>query len=330
MVRGDPADPYRLGPRRNARDYSVHQRRTGLCALDRGLLRDLDERRRLLAALYMRRVRVERVAAQMFGTDAVVAPQTKRLRLLWLHAEAAARELRRPRLVIPTHFPKTRIATLDHFDDGVYTAMFGFTKEQVQALMDAMVCPARLVMQAQQGKSRWHVSFTHALLYSLYRIHSPVERQELDNQGKRRARRFHPPAGVFIPPSLTVSSAPPSLSPSTVTQSLGLRAQRPFPHFQHLHRVDRLKGHVERGARGRKVVRGVEVLKVRAGLDEIGGGVELVEDADEDFGVYGRRAWLAVPKVCADRVSDFRLELGRGDGRGHRRLALEKRWKVIA
>ncbi|KAJ1419369.1 hypothetical protein B484DRAFT_400202 [Ochromonadaceae sp. CCMP2298] len=164
----DPDDPDRLGPRRSARDYSVHQRRTGKTAAE--ILLEKDLLRVASVLLLVMAVTYNSVASReiFFSVAKVVA-----LSLL------AVAQINCPRLCIPRTIAKRDISW-ESFDAQDYVEMFGMEDANARDIYEAMDIPDRLLIGEVGTKHAFHVSGVHAFLYLLFRMYSHSQRMQLD------------------------------------------------------------------------------------------------------------------------------------------------------
>ncbi|KAJ1410505.1 hypothetical protein B484DRAFT_468566, partial [Ochromonadaceae sp. CCMP2298] len=153
----------RLGPyRRNKRDYSVKQRHTGKVVGDR-----MREKRLVKLACYS-------ALAASLNLDAAF----KASLLQWVVVFVVLLlRIRRPRLCTPDPIVR-RVIDFSSFTTQEYELHFGFSRAEVEELFVAMRIPDWFTLN--DGRHRFRVTGVHAFLYTLYRYHSPSQRQTLD------------------------------------------------------------------------------------------------------------------------------------------------------
>lgn len=178
------SDRFRLGPyRRNKRDYSEHQRCTGLDAGDRMKIRFWDEyaKKMLFLYVYDRDQQIKRVkreqgvssleALTVLRTDARFQSSQTILQLItiivtYLHA------VREPHLIVPRRIDKVDY-TFDCVPNVISEERIGFTRNDIISLYQHLHIPDRFVIDNGGDSHRFHVSGSHAFLYFLSRYHCP-------------------------------------------------------------------------------------------------------------------------------------------------------------
>jgi hypothetical protein len=161
---------FRLGPYgRTIREYSIHQRRTGI---DAG---DVQEAQRLLEL----GVRMG-IVAVLLSKEAQVAASNVIL-MAFAYVMKQLYDLRRPRLCVPEPIPRVDIH-FESFNAAQYWRMFGFTRADCEELFDCLQIPQRVVLNDPASRHAFRVSGVYAFLYTLFHFRSPSERMDLDQQ----------------------------------------------------------------------------------------------------------------------------------------------------
>eukprot|EP01032_Pedospumella_encystans_P014343 gene14343-16478_t len=166
----------RLGPRRNLRDYSVHQRCAGATCADR-----MEERKLWKLGSTLLAVAV----ALGNGLDLDVLLDFENLHsFIFVAAVAcygAASNIRVPRLVQPPQINRTDIS-FDAFEgeNVEFYQLFGFLLADARRLFNALQIPD--IFTLNEGLHRHQVSGELCFLYTLFRYRSPSQRQALDTQ----------------------------------------------------------------------------------------------------------------------------------------------------
>lgn len=154
--------------RRNRRDYSVHQRPAGKTCGERMCERELLQTVLLLIISYLNVYDDE----EEDDSASLYLDLTLLCIMDILH-------INQPRLLVPRPVPHMKVS-FDSFYSTEYDRLFGFNKEDVQLLHEALEFPPYLIVG--EGSHSFQVDSCHCFLYLLYRLHSPSQRQTLDQQ----------------------------------------------------------------------------------------------------------------------------------------------------
>jgi len=159
-------DPLRLGPRRNARDYSVHQRSTGKYCNEN-----------IRENCYLRCAAVLLVCSRKLRIQGLHLQRAKKHQKVAQLLLSVVCDIRRPRLLIPDKIV-SKVITIDGFTAQQTDMYFGFSAVELHQLFDHIDFPEAITLN--EGRHQFKVPGQKAFLYMLYHFRSPSARQTLD------------------------------------------------------------------------------------------------------------------------------------------------------
>ncbi len=173
---------HRLGRyRRNRRDYSYLQRKAGLDAGDRLKLRRYTN---MVPTLLIAHTEEEKFIEKERKKPNISTKHLQNLTdsnndllLAITMLNRTILDMRTPCLIVPDAIDHDPV-TFDSFSANEYEFLFGFTKEDVVILYNALNIPNTFTIN--EGHHSFSVPGDHAFLYFLFRYHSPSPRQVLD------------------------------------------------------------------------------------------------------------------------------------------------------
>ena len=167
---------YRLGRyRRNRRNYSIHQRRTGKQNSDR-----LNEKiySKIGSSLLMAYSAMDYSSSEEDNDrDIELDNEIDDIGAVATMFINNVHKIRKPRLITPDKIEKDDI-NFDSFTEQQYDYMIGFSKAETVQLFNLMAIPR--YFNINEGRHQFQVAGIRAFLYFLARMHSPSARQVLD------------------------------------------------------------------------------------------------------------------------------------------------------